>query len=76
MSQQQAIQFVYNMWEMWVSRRGPDEGMRWEPRNVARIKASMLQDLRWRRDKAQYAGVVREIRGQLSKLGKAVKVLQ
>ena len=71
-TQAEAIRFGYAMWAMWRSPQAfsADKAYDW---NL--IRESMLHDLRYRRGKPQFAGVAREIRGQLVKLGKARKVL-
>lgn len=62
-----AVRKAGELYRMWVSGDGNVD--------LGRIHASILQDLRWRRDKPQYAGVVREMRGHLVLLGKIRKTL-
>jgi hypothetical protein len=73
MTQSEAIDFGYAMWAMWRSST-PFSSER--PYDFDLIRESMLQDLRYRRGKPTFAGVTREIRGQLVKIGKARKALQ
>ncbi len=67
---------VGKLWNQWCYRQSMHT---WEAETgkngVEAIRASMLQDLRYRRDKPVFASVTREIRGQLVQLGKARKVL-
>jgi hypothetical protein len=67
-----AIRHANRLWEIWIGPlcRKP-QGFDFD-----RIHASMLQDYRYRRNKPQFAGVCREIRGQFVLLGKVRKALE
>lgn len=69
MNWMEACRESQKLYQMWVGKV-PSEGV-----NLDRIHTSMLQDYRWRRNKPQFSGVVREIRGQFVLLGKIRKVL-
>jgi hypothetical protein len=72
MTAQQAITHAYRLHEVWIGVNDIRQGRGYD---LNRIRASMLQDYRYRRGKPQFAGVAREIRGQLSLLGKVRKAL-
>jgi hypothetical protein len=67
---QEAIRHAYHLHKMWVG-----SGTAEKPYDLDRVHASMLQDYRYRRKKPQFAGEVRENRGQFDLLGKIRKVL-
>lgn len=67
MEYMKAICKAGELYRIWVSGDGKVD--------LDRIHASIMQDLRWRRNKPQFAGVVREMRGHLVLLGKIRKAI-
>ncbi len=73
MTASNAISKACELYSIWIGKATSIEAC--SPDGLKRIRSSMLQDFRYRRDKPQFAGVVREIRGQFVTLGKVRKAL-
>lgn len=73
MEASKAISFTRSMWLMWIGPAVPYPLCTKE--NYDKIRASITHDLSYRRNKPIFAGVVTEMRGQLSKLGMARKAM-
>lgn len=69
-----ALKNAQHLYQMWISSKFPIDGVMTESA-LNRIRASMLQDYRYRLGKPQFAAVCREIRGQFSLLGKIRKAV-
>lgn len=72
MTESQALQVAVNLYSIWIGPlRDKLPGYHFE-----RIRQSIRQDWRYRRDKPQFKAVAREAYGHLILLGKARKVLE
>jgi len=67
-----AVTEAHRLFEIWVS--ADKSGLDLQT-ILDRTQASMLHDYRYRRNHPQFAGVVREIRGQFVLLGKIRKAV-